>query len=58
MKVVESSILTILQRRFSFLADGSRAKRAGVRIGDRRWRRAFDDLDRACENLRKRIDRQ
>jgi len=50
--------LTILQRRFSFLADGSRAKRAGVRIGDRRWRRALDDLDRECETLRKRIDRQ
>jgi hypothetical protein len=58
MKIADSSIMESLQRRFSMRIDGLWSKGPGVHIEDRRWRRAFDALDRECETLRRRMIRQ
>jgi hypothetical protein len=54
----ELPILEILQRRFAGRSDGLRTKPSGVRIEERRWQRALDDLDRECETLKRRMVRR
>jgi hypothetical protein len=58
MKIAELSIMETLQHRFTVRIYGLWSKRRGVRIEERRWRRAINALDRECETLRRRMIRQ